>query len=282
MSARVKGKARNALARLPSRPSTTSPVVDEAGAGPEERRADLQGAAGALAAAQPVFPGLPLRQVGLAMINCVRFGAPRGVLEAADSQKTTRALRVATGPDQAGIAGAKWAGERSRDRKPSCDSVKVAASFTRRRGTGRAGVERIVGHRDVTSADVVTLRPPPVKVAGTLSIRAAMASAVVRRRSENASEAPFAWSTIVTSTRRQTNTTGGRRSYRRRARGVLPEEVALPPHVRASMEASTPISTPTSCGASTLSELSSVCDCGEELHAGRKRREEEAEFRRFA
>ena len=30
------------------------------------------------------FPGLPLRQVGLAMINCVRFGAPKGVLEAKD------------------------------------------------------------------------------------------------------------------------------------------------------------------------------------------------------
>ena len=33
------------------------------------------------------FPALPLRQVGLAMINCVRFGAPRGVLEAADIKK---------------------------------------------------------------------------------------------------------------------------------------------------------------------------------------------------
>jgi hypothetical protein len=30
------------------------------------------------------FPGIPLRQVGLAMINCVRFGAPKGVLEAKD------------------------------------------------------------------------------------------------------------------------------------------------------------------------------------------------------
>jgi len=30
------------------------------------------------------FPEVPLRQVGLAMINCVRFGAPKTVLEAKD------------------------------------------------------------------------------------------------------------------------------------------------------------------------------------------------------
>ena len=30
------------------------------------------------------FPALPLRQVGLAMIHCVRSGAPKGVLEARD------------------------------------------------------------------------------------------------------------------------------------------------------------------------------------------------------
>ena len=41
------------------------------------------------------FPGLPLRQVGLAMINCVRFGAPKGVLEAKDI-KAQAATAVAT------------------------------------------------------------------------------------------------------------------------------------------------------------------------------------------
>ena len=30
------------------------------------------------------FPGLTLGEVGLAMINCVRFGAPKPVLEVAD------------------------------------------------------------------------------------------------------------------------------------------------------------------------------------------------------
>ena len=59
-----------------------------------------------------------------------------------------------------------------------------------------------------TNADVVTLGPPPVKVAGTVCDPSSDGvPPSVDGRSENASEAPVAWSTIVTSTRRQTNTT---------------------------------------------------------------------------
>jgi uncharacterized protein YbjT (DUF2867 family) len=85
MWARVKGKAENALARLPFkavynfRPSLMKPAPGQK---------NIKRTYKALLVLYPLlnlfFPGLPLRQVGLAMINCVRFGAPRGVLEAGD------------------------------------------------------------------------------------------------------------------------------------------------------------------------------------------------------
>jgi hypothetical protein len=85
MWARVKGKAENALSRLPFkavynfRPSLMKPA-------PSQK--NIKGTYKALLVFYPLlslfFPGLPLRQVGLAMINCVRFGAPKTVLEAKD------------------------------------------------------------------------------------------------------------------------------------------------------------------------------------------------------
>ena len=35
------------------------------------------------------LPGIPLRRVGLAMINCVRFGAPKAVLETVQTERCT-------------------------------------------------------------------------------------------------------------------------------------------------------------------------------------------------
>jgi uncharacterized protein YbjT (DUF2867 family) len=85
MWARVKGRAENALARLPFkavynfRPSLMKPAPGQKNVKRTYR---------VLLLLYPLlnlfFPGIPLRRVGLAMINCVRFGAPRGVLEAAD------------------------------------------------------------------------------------------------------------------------------------------------------------------------------------------------------
>jgi uncharacterized protein YbjT (DUF2867 family) len=85
MWARVKGKAENALARLPFkavynfRPSLMKPA-------PGQR--NIKRAYKVALVFYPLlnlfFPGIPLRQVGLAMINCVRLGAPKGVLEAKD------------------------------------------------------------------------------------------------------------------------------------------------------------------------------------------------------
>jgi uncharacterized protein YbjT (DUF2867 family) len=85
MWARVKGKTENALARLPVkavynfRPSLMKPAPGQKNI----KRAYKVGLV-----LYPVlklfFPALPLRQVGLAMINCVRLGAPKGVLEARD------------------------------------------------------------------------------------------------------------------------------------------------------------------------------------------------------
>ena len=85
MWARVKGKAENALARLPFkavynfRPSLMKPAPGQK---------NIKRTYRALLVLYPLvnlfFPGLPLRQVGLAMINCVRFGAPKGVLEVKD------------------------------------------------------------------------------------------------------------------------------------------------------------------------------------------------------
>lgn len=84
MWARVKGKAENALMRLPFkgvynfRPALMKPV-------PGQKH--LKGGP-LIAILYPllklVFPGMPLAEVGRAMINAVRGGAPRQVLEVAD------------------------------------------------------------------------------------------------------------------------------------------------------------------------------------------------------
>lgn len=85
MWARVKGKAENALVRLPFkavynfRPSLMKPT-------PGQRF--VKGGYGLVRAIYPVlnlfFPGMPLRDVARAMINAARFGAPKAVLEVAD------------------------------------------------------------------------------------------------------------------------------------------------------------------------------------------------------
>ncbi|HXT98490.1 MAG TPA: NAD-dependent epimerase/dehydratase family protein [Polyangia bacterium] len=85
MWARVKGKAENALARLPFkavynfRPSLMKPAP-----GQKNVKRSYKAALVLYPLLTLFFPGLPLRRVGLAMINCVRFGAPQGVLEAKD------------------------------------------------------------------------------------------------------------------------------------------------------------------------------------------------------
>jgi len=85
MWARVKGKAENALMRLPfrgvynMRPSLMKPVPGQK---------NLKRSYRILLVLYPVmnlfFPGLTLNQVGRAMIRCVREGAPKQVLEPAD------------------------------------------------------------------------------------------------------------------------------------------------------------------------------------------------------
>jgi uncharacterized protein YbjT (DUF2867 family) len=85
MWARVKGKAENALLQLPFkgvynfRISLTKPT-------PGQRY--VKGGYVLIRALYPLLalflPGIPLRDVGRAMIECVRSGAPRGVLEVAD------------------------------------------------------------------------------------------------------------------------------------------------------------------------------------------------------
>jgi len=85
MWARVKGKAENALARLPFkavynfRPSLMKPAPGQK---------NIKRTYKVLLVLYPLlnlfFPGIPLRQVGVAMINCVRFGAGKSVLEAKD------------------------------------------------------------------------------------------------------------------------------------------------------------------------------------------------------
>jgi uncharacterized protein YbjT (DUF2867 family) len=94
MWARVKGKAENALSRLPFkavynfRPSLMKPAP-----GQKNIKRTYRVALVLYPLLNLFFPGLPLRQVGLAMINCVRFGAPKGVLEAndikAEAERTT-------------------------------------------------------------------------------------------------------------------------------------------------------------------------------------------------
>ena len=85
MWARVKGKTENALARLPFkavynfRPSLMKPAP-----GQKNIKRSYRVALVFYPVLNLFFAGIPLRQVGLAMINCVRLGAPKGVLEARD------------------------------------------------------------------------------------------------------------------------------------------------------------------------------------------------------
>lgn len=91
MWARVKGKAENALARLPFkavynfRPSLMKPTPGQQ---------HIKGSYRALLVFYPLlnlfFPGLPLSAVGRAMINAVRFGAPKTVLEAQDMKELSQ------------------------------------------------------------------------------------------------------------------------------------------------------------------------------------------------
>lgn len=85
MWARVKGRAENALMRLPFkgvynfRPSLMKPV---------EGQRFVKGGYTLIRVLYPllnlVFPGMPLRDVARAMINAVRLGAAKQVLEVAD------------------------------------------------------------------------------------------------------------------------------------------------------------------------------------------------------
>ena len=85
MWARVKGKAENALLRLPFRavynfrPSLMKPTP-----GQKHIKRAYQPIKVLYPLLNLFFPGLTLTQVGRAMINCVRYGAPQGVLEAKD------------------------------------------------------------------------------------------------------------------------------------------------------------------------------------------------------
>ncbi len=85
MWARVKGRAENALARLPFkavynfRPSLMKPAP-----GQKNIKRSYRAALLLYPLLNLFFPGIPLREVALAMIDCVRFGAPRAVLEASD------------------------------------------------------------------------------------------------------------------------------------------------------------------------------------------------------
>ncbi|HEY8924049.1 MAG TPA: epimerase, partial [Polyangia bacterium] len=85
MWARVKGRAENALAQLPFkavynfRPSLMKPAP-----GQKNIKRSYKVALVLYPLLSLFFPAIPLRQVGLAMINCVRFGAPKNVLEAND------------------------------------------------------------------------------------------------------------------------------------------------------------------------------------------------------
>jgi uncharacterized protein YbjT (DUF2867 family) len=93
MWARVKGKAENAIARLPFkavynfRPSLMKPAPGQK---------NLKSSYKVLLVFYPLlslfFPGIPLREVGRAMINCVRFGAPKTVLEAKDIREEAQRL----------------------------------------------------------------------------------------------------------------------------------------------------------------------------------------------
>jgi uncharacterized protein YbjT (DUF2867 family) len=85
MWARVKGKAENALMRLPFkavynfRPSLMKPTP-----GQKHVKAAYRAALILYPLARLFFPSMPLRDVGRAMIHAVRFGAPKQVLEVSD------------------------------------------------------------------------------------------------------------------------------------------------------------------------------------------------------
>jgi uncharacterized protein YbjT (DUF2867 family) len=88
MWARVKGKAENALLRLPFkavynfRPSLMKPTPGQL---------HIKSTYKALLIFYPLlnlfFPGLPLSEVARAMLNAVRFGTPKTVLEAKDMKE---------------------------------------------------------------------------------------------------------------------------------------------------------------------------------------------------
>lgn len=85
MWARVKGKAENALMRLPFkavynfRPSLMKPTP-----GQKHVKAAYRAALLLYPVARLFFPGMLLRDLGRAMINVVRSGAPKHLLEVAD------------------------------------------------------------------------------------------------------------------------------------------------------------------------------------------------------
>ncbi|HYQ17213.1 MAG TPA: hypothetical protein VEQ58_15680, partial [Polyangiaceae bacterium] len=85
MWARVKGRAENALLRLPFkgvynlRPSLMKPT-----AGQKNVIGGYWLVKGLFPLLNLVFPGITLSELGRAMINAVRFGAPKGVLEVPD------------------------------------------------------------------------------------------------------------------------------------------------------------------------------------------------------
>jgi len=87
MWARVKGKAENALMRLPFkavynfRPSLMKPMP-----GQKHVKAAYRAALLLYPLARLFFPSMPLRDVARAMINAVRFGAPKQLLEVKDIQ----------------------------------------------------------------------------------------------------------------------------------------------------------------------------------------------------
>lgn len=91
MWARVKGKAENALMRLPFkgvynfRPSLMKPT-------PGQR--NVKGGHTLFKILYPVmslvFPGMPLKDVAVAMLNAVRYGAPKQVLEVPDIRELAK------------------------------------------------------------------------------------------------------------------------------------------------------------------------------------------------
>jgi uncharacterized protein YbjT (DUF2867 family) len=85
MWARVKGRAENALARLPFKAVYNfRPALMKPAPGQKNIKRSYRVALVLYPLLSLFFPVIPLRQVGLAMINCVRLGAPKGVLEAKD------------------------------------------------------------------------------------------------------------------------------------------------------------------------------------------------------